>query len=166
MSKLSFKNKKSAPTKAVIGGGSKLPKKKMLLLGLPVLVFLAVGGFFGNKYYQQQRLEAAAAGWTQIGTWDGGVFYACKTYVNSPYGALWRVTTIMIGGNSSMKGEFQVMRGSSLVNQTNHTVAARQWGRLQYNFASVPLGDYSQGTLGSGSKGGFFELGMNQITNC
>jgi hypothetical protein len=60
------------------------------LIGFTTSLFLAMGLTFVSAS------PSHAKGWTQLFGSDGGALLACKQAVDSPYGPLWRVQTIII----------------------------------------------------------------------
>jgi len=150
----------------------------LVITAIAVFV-LSVIGFAGYRIQNNNDVKAKAAGsgYTYI---VGDLKYpnhpslqACKTQVNSPYGALWKVKLIF--NNPSKSGtkyatEFYVERGKNLVSTTSFALMGPGNSVTKEAFASILLNDTYSTSGGNGNRGGggpfAQQFSFSTITGC
>ena len=160
-------------SQAVVGSTKKIKKsisftKRMALFGIVgILAFSIVAGF-GLQKWQVHQLKAKAAGWTQLSSGNGGVFIACKQYVNSGYGPLYLVKMYLVGGRTYAAGGVYFKRppSNAVVNSFIIQAVPGQW-TYRESYVSVYYNDFMEQSVGygNGTVSGT-HVNMGSITNC
>ena len=165
------KSKSKAKPRATVGSNKKkIAKKKLVLLVVPVVALLGLGGYFGVKQLQLRQLKArAAAGWTEIDNWLGNSpVLACKIPVKTEFGPLWKIKLLLINGTKEPKEpvnvSFNINLGEKLVASMKMYARPGQW---VYKEAYAPMSGHNYFVIIGGiNRGGASEpSSFDTITN-
>jgi hypothetical protein len=90
-SKKSKKPAKSSKARVITGGIKKLSRAKQVYLAAVLVLFVSTVGYSAQGYLQLRDYQAQAAGYTPVVLKSYAVIYACKRYITSAYGGVYRV---------------------------------------------------------------------------
>lgn len=155
---------KKPASRAVVGNTKKTKgfrlSKRGFLLGLIAVVAFSVAGGIGWQQWQDNQVEAKAAGYkyTTVGNWgNGSTLKACKEAITSGYGPLWKIHLIATNPKNTtdkISYGFYIERGSSLVSTTNFNSLSAGVSVSKVAYASRIQGDTYSVSVGDGGKGG------------
>ena len=158
---------KTAKPRATVGSNKKkISKKKLVLLVVPVVALLGLGGYFGVKQLQLRQLKAQAGGWTNVAS----DMLACRVTSNNEFGSFWKIKFFTVNETKVTKYfNFYVEKSNQIYSATHMQIKPGQW---VYREAYAPRADgytYSTGVNnGNGFFGGAFtqKKNINNIAYC